>query len=124
MILKYPGGKYYLAKQLCEMMAPHKIYIEPFFASESVFFTKQSRPNLRTNENGLSNIDPEVINFWSFLRDHPDTMQKALSAVPYSRKAFEIWRDDAVVKPNTVIAAMKFFILRRMSRSAMGKDFS
>ena len=40
-VLRYPGSKWRIVKQLCDMIPEHKSYLEPYFGSGAVFFTKQ-----------------------------------------------------------------------------------
>ena len=39
-VLKYPGAKNRIADWICEYIPPHKVYLEPYFGSGAVFFTK------------------------------------------------------------------------------------
>ena len=39
-IIKYYGGKHYIAKYLLELIPPHNLYIEPFFGGGNMFFSK------------------------------------------------------------------------------------
>lgn len=39
-VLKWPGTKWSIANKIVELMPEHKIYLEPFFGSGAVFFTK------------------------------------------------------------------------------------
>lgn len=123
-ILKYPGGQAYQAKLIANMMCPHQFYVEPFLGGASVFFAKQDITSLKTSINILSDINGELMNFWQFIRDHSEIMRKALLAVPYSKKAFDIWKNQAEPKPLSVVSAMRYFILSRMSRGGLRDDFS
>lgn len=39
-IIKYYGGKHYMAKYLLELIPKHDLYIEPFFGGGNMFFSK------------------------------------------------------------------------------------
>lgn len=39
-VLKYPGSKWNIAKQLMEYIPKHHSYVEPFFGSGALLFTK------------------------------------------------------------------------------------
>ena len=41
-VLKWPGSKWSIADEIIEIMPKHNIYLEPFFGSGAVFFSKQS----------------------------------------------------------------------------------
>lgn len=118
-ILKYPGGKAYFASTIVGMMRPHQIYVEPFFGSGKVFFTKQ-----QSDMNLLSDADSAVINFWEQVRLHPEILMASLKKLPYERRAFEIWRDRFDPKSHNLVHALRVFVLSRMSRSGLGLEFS
>lgn len=40
-VLNYPGSKWRMADLIIQNMPKHKSYLEPFFGSGAVFFTKQ-----------------------------------------------------------------------------------
>jgi len=58
-VLRYPGGKYRLAKLLCRYIPPHEVYVEPLCGGASLFFAK--RPS---KTEVLADIDCNLINFW------------------------------------------------------------
>lgn len=39
-VLKYPGAKWNMAEWIISHMPPHRVYLEPFFGSGAVFFSK------------------------------------------------------------------------------------
>ncbi len=43
-ILRYPGSKWNLAGRIVGMIPQHKSYLEPFFGSGAVLFTKKRSP--------------------------------------------------------------------------------
>lgn len=65
-ILCYVGGKHRLANRLIQLIPEHCTYVEPFCGGASVFFRKQL-----AGKNILCDIDPELINFYTMVRDTP-----------------------------------------------------
>ena len=62
-ILRWAGGKYYLAKTLCEFIPEHEVYVEPFAGGASLFFAKQPVP-----KEVLSDINCDLIDFYKTFR--------------------------------------------------------
>ena len=43
-IIKYPGSKFRIAKQIISYFPEHRTYLEPFFGSGAVLFNKERSP--------------------------------------------------------------------------------
>lgn len=82
--LTYYGGKQLLAQRIVGLLPPHKVYLEPFAGGAAVLFAKP-----RAQRETLNDLDGDVINFWSVLRDTPDAFSAAVEATPYSRAEWE-----------------------------------
>lgn len=98
------------------LMKPHSLYFELCFNSGATFFEKQNS-QYSVDKNILISPDSEIINFWKFVRDHPQIFLKSMKEIACNATCFKIWRDDARVQPNSMTSAMRFFILNRMSRA-------
>ncbi len=61
----------------------HQTYLEPFFGSGAVLFTKQ-RSSLET----INDLDGEVINLFKVIREHPDELARAIRLTPHSRDEY------------------------------------
>jgi len=66
---RYAGGKFYARKLILEHIPPHEFYIEPFAGGGSIFFAKS-----KVKFNQLNDIDPELINVYTIIRDFPDEL--------------------------------------------------
>jgi DNA adenine methylase len=83
---QYMGGKYFMAKRIIQRMPPHTVYVEPFFGSGAVFFSKPP-----SKIEVVSDINQDIINFFACLRDDRlyETLSHQLTNTPYARKEFE-----------------------------------
>lgn len=82
--LRYPGSKWSLAGEIVSHFDEHYHYIEPYFGSGAVFFTKDASPHEVINDtNSL------VVNFFRVLRDRTEELQFALEATPWSREEYD-----------------------------------
>lgn len=83
-ILNYPGSKWRMADLIIQNMPEHKSYLEPFFGSGAVFFTKQ-KDVLET----INDFDGRLVNFFRVTRDQPEKLQYLISQTLYSREEYE-----------------------------------
>ncbi|MGG5375994.1 hypothetical protein IGI57_002501 [Enterococcus sp. DIV0213j] len=63
-ILNYPGSKWRMADLIVENMPAHKSYLEPYFGSGAVFFSKP-KDVLET----INDYDGRLVNFFRVTRD-------------------------------------------------------
>ena len=71
--LKWPGGKrWFVAKYASCMPAKYKRYYEPFLGGGSVFF------HLRPAKATITDINPELINMYTAMRDDPYGLREIL----------------------------------------------
>lgn len=83
-IVKYPGGKWGLAKWIISFFPPHHTYLEPFFGSGAVLFNKA-----RSNIEMVNDLDGEVVNLFDCIRKDSERLARAVYFTPYSRKIYE-----------------------------------
>ncbi len=74
-VLKWAGGK----RRLVEQYAPHlkgrfSNYHEPFFGGGAVYFWLWNQGKLKKSQARLSDINPELINFYQVLRSCPEEL--------------------------------------------------
>jgi DNA adenine methylase len=82
-ILKWPGGKRFLADQIVGLIPSHyDRYIEPFLGGGAVFF------QLRPSRAVLADADPALINCYMQVREYPDEVLKALTRMRNSETEF------------------------------------
>jgi len=87
--LRYPGAKWSLAPRIAAQFAPHYHYVEPFFGSGAVFFSKPPSGHEFINDaNGL------VVNLFRVLRDRTEELCWQLEATPWSRDEYN--ESDAI----------------------------
>ncbi len=82
-ILHHPGSKWSMADWIISHMPDHTTYLEPFFGSGAVLFNKE-RSILET----VNDLDGEVSNLFSVIRDNPEALARAISWTPYARAEY------------------------------------
>ncbi|SCM82390.1 conserved hypothetical protein [uncultured Sporomusa sp.] len=82
-ILRYPGAKWNIAKWICAHMPPHEVYLDAYFGSGGVFFTK---PPSRVET--INDIDGDVVNLFQVLRKSPQELADMVRFTPYARAEF------------------------------------
>jgi DNA adenine methylase len=75
---RYAGGKFYARKPILAHMAGHTAYVEPFAGGGSVFFAKS-----KAAFNHLNDIDTEIINVYTTIRDNPTALIEFLVKRPF-----------------------------------------
>ena len=104
-ILKYPGSKWRIAKQIVELIPPHRSYLEPFFGSGAVLFSKTPSPIETFND-----IDGDVINLFRCVREHPVELAQAVKLTPYARETYDDSCRAADDKSDPIEKALNFLI--------------
>jgi DNA adenine methylase len=82
--LKYPGSKWSIASAIVDQFADHYHYVEPFFGSGAVFFTKSPSGHELVND-----IHGLVVNMFRVLRDRTDELCWTLETTPWSREEYD-----------------------------------
>ena len=83
-VLKYPGSKWRIAGEIVARIPEHHTYLEPFFGSGAVFFSKEpSRIEM------INDLDNNVPNLFRCIRDDPDSLARIVATTPYSRHEYE-----------------------------------
>lgn len=88
-ILNHPGSKWRMAEKIIGLMPPHRSYLEPFFGSGAVLFTKPPSAIETVND-----LDGDIVNFFRILREEPERLARAVSLTPYARDVYDnAWND-------------------------------
>lgn len=83
-VLKYPGGKGNIVKELVKLVPDHKTYLEPFFGAGSLFFVKEPS-KIET----INDIDGDVINLFAVIKEKSAELARTLLVTPYSRDVYD-----------------------------------
>lgn len=86
-ILKYRGSKWRLASWILRQFpspTAYTTYIEPFFGSGAVFFTKPP-----SKHEILNDISGEVVNLFRVLREHGQALAALVQMTPWARAEYE-----------------------------------
>ena len=83
-VLKYPGSKWNIAGKLAELIPEHHSYVEPYFGSGALFFTK-SPSAIET----INDLDSDVTNLFRCIREDSERLARIVMVIPYSREEYE-----------------------------------
>ena len=125
-VIKYFGGKSYLAKDIVRLFPPHAEYhnfCELFSGGASVLFAHSTNNCAEF----LNDLNGDLENFWRVLRE-PELYEgflRTVQATPFSERLFQSELDTVLpYNAHPIRRAVRFFILNRMSRSADFKTFA
>lgn len=113
-VLKWPGSKWSIANEIIEIMPKHNIYLEPFFGSGAVFFSKKP-----CNTEILNDLDGEIVNLFKAIRDDSEKLSLAIEFTPYSREEYQesYKRNEKDLEP--IEKARQFLVRCNMARAGM-----
>ena len=83
-VLNYPGAKWSLAEKIIPYIPDHHSYLEPFFGSGAVFFSKEPS-RIET----INDLDSNVVNLFDCIRREPERLAATVMATPYSREMYD-----------------------------------
>lgn len=83
-LLKWPGAKWSLGYQIAALFPEHRIYIDAFFGSGAAFFCKEP-----SNTEILNDLDGDITNFFTCVRDRPEELAAMVELTPYSRAEYK-----------------------------------
>ncbi|MBM7854967.1 DNA adenine methylase [Desulfohalotomaculum tongense] len=112
-VLKWPGAKWNIADIIVDLMPKHNIYLEPFFGSGAIFFTKPP-----CNTEVLNDLDGEVTNLFKVIRDYPEELAKKIYFTPYSRDEYKECH-DIPGSGNEIERARRFLVRANMAIAGM-----
>jgi DNA adenine methylase len=110
---RYAGGKFYARKIILEHLPKHDTYIELFAGGGSIFFAKH-----RAKNSWLNDKDPDLINTYLTIRDHPQELIDALKGEEASKERHG-WYKNEFKPTNDLERAQRWFYLNRTSYSGI-----
>lgn len=84
-VLKYPGSKWNIAGQLATLIPEHHSYLEPFFGSGALLFTK-SHSDIET----VNDIDSDITNLFKCIQEDAERLAKIVATTPFSREIYDV----------------------------------
>ncbi len=112
-VVKYPGAKWSLADWIISHFPPHHSYLEPFFGSGAVLFSK-SRSAIET----VNDRDDDVINLFEWIRKDPERLSQAIYWTPYAREIYNRAWEAQYTETDSFQRAVDFY-----ARMMMGHGF-
>jgi DNA adenine methylase len=86
--LAWIGGKYYSAERILEAFPPanrYDVYVEPFGGAAHVLARKSPAHHLEI----YNDRNRDLVNWWRWMRDHPEKLEARLDTLPYSRALYQ-----------------------------------
>lgn len=112
-VIKYPGSKWSIAEWIISFFPQHHSYLEPFFGSGAVLFTKPRSPIETVND-----LDGDVVNLFEWIRKDPEKLAKEIYWIPYSRQVY----DQTILALSTETDSFKRAVIF-CTKMMMGRGF-
>lgn len=93
-VLKYPGSKWNLVPHILKMIPDHHTYLEPFFGSGAILFSKDP-----SDIEMINDMDSNVVNLFQCIREDPERLARLVMLSPYSREQYEKSYEIEVLDP-------------------------
>jgi DNA adenine methylase len=110
-----------LARRIIKQFPVHETYTEPFAGGLNVLLNKLPAPI-----EIVSDLDANLVNFWTVVLDHGDELLHLIKDLPYTEEIFnhakKIIRSHDWI--NDIDRAVNFLVRNRFSRNALGKDWA
>lgn len=90
-VLRYPGSKWNIARSLVDLIPEHHSYVEPYFGSGAVFFSKPYS-DIET----INDLDSDITNLFRCIQTDSDNLARLVMTTPFSREIY----DDAFSSDN------------------------
>jgi len=113
------GGKFNHLAWLLPLLPRCHHYCEPFGGSAAVLLNREPSPVETYND-----IDGEVVNFFSVLRDQKDKLLEAIGLTPFSREEYYLALPSNGQELSKLERARRFFIRARQSRTGLAQTAS
>lgn len=112
-MFKYPGAKWRLTDWIISYFPEHHSYLEAFFGSGGVFFSK-TPSNIET----VNDMDGDIVNLFWWIQHDPEKLANAIHWTPYARDIYEEAFQQQYTETDSFQRAVYFFI-----RMMMGHGF-
>lgn len=83
-VLKYPGSKWNIVKDLVKNIPDHHTYVEPYFGSGALFFNKQPS-DIET----INDLDSDVTNLFRCIQMDSEKLARLVMTTPFSREEYD-----------------------------------
>jgi len=84
-VLKYPGSKWSMKDEIIKLIPMHHTYLEPFFGSGAIFFSKQP-----SDIEMINDMDDDVVNLFTCIREDSEQLARLVMCIPFARKEYDL----------------------------------
>ena len=104
-VIKYPGAKWGVAPWVISHFPEHRSYLEPFFGSGAVLFTKSSSA-IET----VSDVDGDIVNLFEWIKNDPERLAHEIYFTPYARAEYDRAWAEQYTEKDSFKRAVNFYI--------------
>lgn len=120
-IIAWTGGKKLLRKHIIQLIPEHRLYCEVFGGAGWVLFGKSTGQESKYTE-VYNDINSELVNFWKYIKYHPEAFHNEISKQLVSRELFDYYKH---YEPRTELErAVKFYYNLTCSYGSQSLSFT
>lgn len=113
------GGKAATATWYRRLLPPHRTYVEPYCGSAALLFSKE-----RSKVEVINDLDSEIINFFTVLREQSTALEELIAKTPMSREEFSKYEQMDRTELPPLEKARVFYVLIRQSFASLSESFA
>lgn len=105
MVLRYPGSKWAIAKWIISFFPKHHTYLEPYFGSGAILFSKKPSAIETVND-----LDWDVCNLFNCIKQDSEKLASLVHMTPYARSEYDDTFETELNKADSFHKAARFLI--------------
>lgn len=115
-LLKYHGGKFYLAPWIISLLPAHRTYVEPFGGAGTVLFNKP-----HSEYEVYNDLEPGVACLMKCMKEQGPALIEAIKPIQYTEAVFLEYLKSSPT--DELQRAIRSYVLYRMSRGGLRRAF-
>jgi len=93
--------------EIIKLMPQHHTYLEPFFGSGAIFFSKQP-----SDIEMINDMDDDVVNLFTCIREDSEQLARLVMCIPFARKEYDLQFENINEEPKNNFERASNFLVK------------